>query len=90
MDNNELYHYGILGMRWGHRKAASNKKSIDSSYKKAHSNTKVKYLSDKDLADANKRLNAERQYHELKNYNTVGAVLSLDNGVYKAWNGNPN
>ena len=26
---------------------------------------------------------------ELKNYNTVGAVLSLDNGVYKAWNGNP-
>lgn len=27
---------------------------------------------------------------ELKNYNTVGAVLSLDNGVYKAWNGNPN
>ena len=27
---------------------------------------------------------------ELKNYNTVGAVLSLDNGIYKAWNGNPN
>lgn len=27
---------------------------------------------------------------ELKNYNTVGAVLSLDNGVYKAWNGDPN
>ena len=27
---------------------------------------------------------------ELKNYNTIGAVLSLDNGVYKAWNGNPN
>lgn len=27
---------------------------------------------------------------ELKNYNTIGAVLSRDNGVYKAWNGNPN
>ena len=27
---------------------------------------------------------------ELKNYNTIGAVLSLDNGVYKVWNGNPN
>lgn len=24
---------------------------------------------------------------ELKHYNTIGAVLSLDNGVYKAWNG---
>lgn len=26
---------------------------------------------------------------ELKDYNTPGAVLSLDNGTYKAWNGDP-
>jgi len=26
---------------------------------------------------------------ELNHYNTVGAVLSYDNGVFKAWNGDP-
>lgn len=65
MDNNELRHYGVLGMKWGRRKA-------DPSYKKAHAKTKVKYLSDKDLNDINKRLNAEKQYKDLTRKKSVG------------------
>ena len=32
-DNNELYHYGVLGMRWGHRKTNYGKNAINN-YKK--------------------------------------------------------
>lgn len=65
MENNELLHYGVKGMRWGHRKA-------DPSYKKAHARTKVKYLSDKDLNDINKRLAAEKQYKSLTKRKSIG------------------
>lgn len=37
MENNELYHYGVLGMKWGHRKNASIAKS-NNAYKKARKN----------------------------------------------------
>ena len=54
MMNDELYHYGILGMRWGVRRSKSRssnsdkrsekrKQTIDPSYKKAHTKKKLKY-----------------------------------------------
>lgn len=71
--NNELYHYGVLGMKWGHRKASKNSNSrIDKSYKKAHAKKKLKYMSDNDLREINKRLNAERQYKDLTRTKSKG------------------
>ena len=74
--DNELYHYGVLGMRWGVRKSKSgssgvgkrskrSKLTVDPSYKKAHSKKKLKYMSDNELREINNRLNAEKQYKDL-------------------------
>ena len=81
--NNELYHYGVLGMRWGVRRSKSgssgsgkrskrSKPAIDPSYKKAHAKRKLKYTSDSDLREINKRLNAERQYKDLTRTKSKG------------------
>lgn len=81
--NNELYHYGVLGMRWGvHRsksgssgsgkRSKGNKQTIDPSYKKAHAKRKLKYTSDSELREINNRLNAERQYKDLTRTKSKG------------------
>ncbi len=80
---NELYHYGILGMKWGVRRSksktsGSKKRSkkrnppVDPSYKKAHSNKKVKYMSDNELREVNKRLNLEKNYSDLTQTKSKG------------------
>lgn len=73
--SNELYHYGVLGMKWGRRKAkgsSSNSSSRRKSkvethddYKRAHSKKSVKSMSDKELRDINNRLQMEQQYSKL-------------------------
>lgn len=72
---NELYHYGVLGMKWGVKRSRSgssssgkrsrNKPTVDPSYKKAHTKKKLKYMSDNELKEINKRLNLERNYKDL-------------------------
>lgn len=71
--NNELYHYGVLGMKWGRRKASKISNSrIDPSYKKAHSKKKVKYMSDNELREVNNRLNLEKNYRDLTRTKSMG------------------
>lgn len=75
MTQNELAHYGILGMKWGIRRTeaqlarARGKKTPDEDasddYKKAHSKKSVKSMSDKELRDRLNRLNMEQQYKKL-------------------------
>ena len=80
---NELYHYGVLGMKWGVKRSYStyggykkrNKKSkpiIDPSYKKAHTKKKLKYMSDSELNEINKRLNMEKNYKDLTRTKSIG------------------
>lgn len=75
--DNELYHYGIRGMRWGVRRFQNKDGSLTSAgrkrqkskgeevhedYKKAHSKKSVKSMSDAELKSVNNRLQMERQY----------------------------
>lgn len=76
--SNELYHHGIVGMRWGHRKSggwtdnAGNKtksKKSDSyheDYKTAHTKKSVKKMGNDELKSRNSRLQMENQYSALK------------------------
>ena len=69
----ELAHYGVLGMRWGKRKN-SDKSSSSSSDKKTESSSKkdeapkkpdVKKMSDDELRSAINRLKMEREFAQL-------------------------
>ena len=66
---NELKHYGVLGMKWGVRKARSE---THSDYKKAHSKKKVSEMSDQELRERNNRLQMERQYKDLTRKTSIG------------------
>ena len=82
--SNELYHYGVLGMKWGVRKGRSTSSKLTrkrkasnyhEDYKKAHSGKSVKYMSDKELNDTNRRLQAERQYDQLTKKTNIGEQI---------------
>lgn len=59
-EQDELMHYGVLGMRWGHRKATRNEKTAR---KKDLKNRRT--LSDKDLQQKINRLQSEKKFKEL-------------------------
>lgn len=77
MENNELYHYGVLGMKWGVRRTKtqlgrgrSQKKKRPSEqehedYRKVHDRKSVKSMSDAELRSRLNRLNMEKQYKQL-------------------------
>lgn len=56
--SNELYHYGIKGMKWGVRK--QREPSEKKSKKK-----RLKDMSDEELSKKLKRMNLENQYKKL-------------------------
>ena len=77
--NDELYHHGVLGMKWGvHRSRSSSgegssgarrhKKApveINEDYERAHSKKSVKSMSNVELKQRIQRLNDEKQYAQL-------------------------
>ena len=79
----ELYHYGILGMRWGIRRGrksgsgiksrkAKTKPSEDSLRVKNIRKKKVSQMTNQELRDANQRMQLENQYRDLKSKRNVG------------------
>lgn len=73
--DNELYHYGVPGMKWGVRRSKSSKssgsknatKGWNKDAKEAHriSKKNVKQMSNAELRRLNERQNLERQYSQL-------------------------
>lgn len=72
---NELYHYGVLGMKWGVRRSRSSSSSSSKKTFKRMSDDarevrdikkkKVKQMSNAELRKVNERANLERTYKSL-------------------------
>lgn len=80
MSNNELTHYGILGMKWGIRRSEAQlarakarrerrQPSEDHIRAKALKKKKLKALSNNELRELNNRMQLETQYKDLKKKN---------------------
>ena len=69
-NNNELIHYGVLGMKWGRRKARYV--SRDSKKVKKMQKRHIDELTNKELKTANERLQLERQYKNLTRKQNIG------------------
>ena len=72
MENNELLHYGVLGMKWGKRRTKAQlerarQKAEDKAVKKARKQDvkNRRLLSDKELQDKINRIEKERKLKEL-------------------------
>lgn len=85
MEKSSLTHWGIKGMKWGQRRyqnkdgslTPAGKKRYDrdevhEDYRKAHSKKSVKQMSDHELKERNKRLEAEANYKRLTKKTNVG------------------
>ena len=77
----ELQHYGILGMKWGVRRARKDSGStgarkrngriedVSDDYRRAHSKKSVKDMSDRELREMINRLQMEQNYEKLSRGN---------------------
>lgn len=67
----ELYHYGVRGMKWGVRRQKRSR-SEDSQKVRTIRKKKVHEMTNQELKDANNRLQLERQYKDLTRKKSVG------------------
>ena len=91
-DNNELYHFGVKGMRWGHRKNNYKSTSIRSAMARRENNKVDKGFKDwnenakkRDNAiELGKKANASRRaYENDKSNKSLKSAYKQDNKAYK-------
>ena len=82
-NTDDLYHYGVIGMRWGRRRSKSQ---LARARAKAEKNS-VKNMSDEELRKRVNRLQLEKQYSQLspskvtKGKRAVGNVIKATTTV---------
>lgn len=89
----ELYHYGVLGMKWGKRKAKSSsdsnrksrrsRKSEDYLRAKAIKKKRVSQMSNAELKELNTRMQLEQQYKSLKKQNISSGKKFVKDVAYE-------
>lgn len=90
MDNNTLYHYGVLGMRWGRRKGSASSGSTKSSKSEDHvrakalKKKKLSQLSNAELKELNNRMQLESQYKNLKRQNISAGQKFVKDVAYES------
>ena len=91
-DNNELYHFGVKGMRWGHRKnnyrstsvrsaiARRENNKVDKGFKNWNENAKKR----DNAIELGKKANASRRaYENDKSNRSLKSAYKQDNKAYK-------
>ena len=83
--SNEIYHFGIKGMKWGIRrfqnkdgsrtalgKKRRSSEEIHDDYRKVHDKKSIKSMSDSELRSRNNRLQMEMQYKNFTKKKSIG------------------
>lgn len=94
MTNNELYHFGIKGMKWGVRRKSDtttssnpmkklrskpSEEEMHDDYKKVHDTKHVSTLSDAELRARINRIQLEQQYYRLNPSNVDKGRATVEN-----------
>lgn len=81
MENNELQHYGIKGMKWGVRRFQNEDGSYTAAGKRRAKQQKAESMSDEELAARVKRLNMEKTYKKLSKESEPKSTLEKSKDV---------